>query len=229
MKLPKPFPDPFNRVVFKNCRGTRFLGAAAFVGKGKNARSHMHASAGVMDIPADFKWAPDPARLARELEVDMFTPNQGRIWTFDEGEVQGGYIVEFDGVKMCWIGEMVAQDVVEHFHGPAYVPALIYRLTRWTWHAGKPAHILREPNGPTWAMQEMTTDVDPTLTIDNLDQVGKKLKLPPGWTFETKVLTQDLLLDTMKCDGWAPIIRDDLHCTYQACGYDSDTSHNYIP
>ena len=30
-------------------------------------------------------------------------------------------------------------------------------------------------------------------------------------------------------DGWASIIRDDLHCTYQAMGYDSDTSASYIP
>ena len=30
-------------------------------------------------------------------------------------------------------------------------------------------------------------------------------------------------------DGWASIIRDDLHCTYQAMGYDSDTSANSIP
>jgi hypothetical protein len=229
MKLPKPGPDPFNRVVFKNSRGTNFLGAAAFVGKGKNARSHMHASAGIQDIPDGFEWKPDVERLRRELEVDMVTPNTARIWTFDEGECQGGYIIDFDGVKMTWIGEMVAEDVIDHFHGPTYVPALIYRLTKWTYHAGKPVYILREPNGPTWVMQEMTKAVDKSLTIDTLDQLGSKLKLPEGWKFETKVLTKDLVLDTTRSDGWASIIRDELHCTYQACGYDSDTSANYIP
>ena len=25
------------------------------------------------------------------------------------------------------------------------------------------------------------------------------------------------------------IIRDDLHCTYQGCGYGADTSANYVP
>ena len=29
--------------------------------------------------------------------------------------------------------------------------------------------------------------------------------------------------------GWAAIIRDDLGCTYQACGYGADTSANYVP
>ena len=48
------------------------------------------------------------------------------------------------------------------------------------------------------------------------------------WTPETKVLEKDLLADTSKSDGWASIIRDELRCTHQAMGYDSDTSANYI-
>ncbi len=89
--------------------------------------------------------------------------------------------------------------------------------------------MLREPNGTVWVMQEMTTDVDKSLTIDTLRDIGPKLKLPEGWTYETKVLTKDLVLDTRKSDGWACILRDNLHLTYQACGYDTDTSANYIP
>jgi hypothetical protein len=50
-----------------------------------------------------------------------------------------------------------------------------------------------------------------------------------AWTSETKVVEKDLAVDTTKSDCWASIIRDDLHCTYQAMGYDSDTSANYIP
>ena len=41
-------------------------------------------------------------------------------------------------------------------------------------------------------------------------------------------LTKDLVLDTGRCGGWAAIIRDDLHCTYQGCGYGADTSANYV-
>ena len=73
----------------------------------------------------------------------------------------------------------------------AYSPNLIYRNSNWIWHAGTPVHLLREPNGTVWVMQEYTKDVDPSLTLDNLHQVGGKLKdLPKGWVFETKVLTQ---------------------------------------
>jgi hypothetical protein len=229
MKLPKPGPDPSNRVGFNDQRGERYLGAAVFVALGSMPAPTCTRPSGFRRIPADFEWNPDPERLASELEVDQFFPNTGRIWTFDEGELEGGYVIDFDGAKMTWLGEMVAKDTVAHFTGPKYVPTLLYRLTKWTWHAGKPAHILRQPDGPTWVMQEMTTDVDPELTLDNLHEIRPRLTtLPEGWTFETKVLEEDLVLDTTKSDCWASIIRDDLDCTYQAC-YDSDTSANYVP
>jgi hypothetical protein len=51
-------------------------------------------------------WKPDAERLARELEVDQFFANTGRIWAFDERELQGGYVIDFDGAKMTWLGEM---------------------------------------------------------------------------------------------------------------------------
>ena len=67
-------------------------------------------------------------------------------------------------------------------------------------------------------------------TPDNLHTVGGKLKnLPAGWKFETKVLTENLSLDTGRAGGWAAIIRDDLGNTYQGCGYGTDTSANYVP
>ena len=72
-------------------------------------------------------------------------------------------------------------------------------------------HLLREPDGTVWVLQEYTKAVDPSLTPDNLDTVGSKLKnLPKGWKFETKVLTENLSLDTGRAGGWAAIIRDEL-------------------
>jgi hypothetical protein len=110
------------------------------------------------------------------------------------------------------------------------VPSLIQRNTCWTWHAGKRVHLLREPNGTVWVLQEYTKAVDPSLTPDNLDTLGAKFKnLPAGWKFEVKVLDKELRLDTGNAGGWAAIIRDEFHCTYQGCGYGADTSANYIP
>ena len=110
------------------------------------------------------------------------------------------------------------------------MPSLIQRNTIWIWHAGKPLHLLREPGGAVWVLQEYTKAVDPSLTPDNLHELGGKLKnLPKGWKFETKLLDKNLSLDTGLAGGWAAILRDELHCTYQGCGYGKDTSANYVP
>ena len=38
-----------------------------------------------------------------------------------------------------------------------------------------------------------------------------------------------LRLDTGHAGGWAAILRDEFHCTYQGCGYGTDKSANFIP
>jgi hypothetical protein len=230
MKLPKPGPNVYNRIIVKNYRDTLMCGAAVIVGKGRNARAHIHSTTGISVATSETPDKIDPVKLAKELEVDLVAVNRGRIWTIDEIHYQGGYIADFHGVKMAWAGEMVAEDCFKQFEHAAYLPSLIQRNTNWIWYAGKPVNLLREPGGPVWVMQEYTKAVDPSLRIDNLHEVGSKLKnLPKGWTFETKVLTEELSLDTARADGWASILRDELGCTYQACGYDSDTSANYVP
>ena len=229
MKLPKPGCNVYNRIHVKNYRDVLMCGAGLIIGKGRNGRAHMHCTIGISVATPDTPNKIDAAKLAKELGVDMVLVNRGRILTIDEMEYQGGYIIDFHGVKMAWMAEMVTEDVFEQFKNP-YLPSVIQRNTKWTWWAGKPVYLLREPNGTVWVMQEYTKEIDPTLTIDGLDQVGSKLKnLPKGWTFETKVLTVDLVLDTAEADGWASMLRDEVGCTYQACGYDSDTSANYIP
>ena len=227
MKL-KPGPRG-QRINVKNTRGMAFCGLGAFVGVGKTQRAHVYTATSVTDVTPETPRKIDPKKLARELEVDMCAVNGGRFWTMDEMDFQGGDIVDFHGVGMTWAGDMTGAEMFSQMKN-AYVPSLIYRDTNWIWYAGKPVYLLREPGGAVWVMQEYCKDVDPSLTVDNLHQVGSKLNnLLKGWKFETKVLTKDLSLDTSRAGGWAAIIRDELHCTYQGCGYDADASANYVP
>lgn len=218
-----------DRKHVKNTRGARFSGLGAFVGVGRMQRAHVYTAANLDEITPDGHKKQDPVRLAREFEVDMCAVNGGRFWTMDEQSLVTGDVVDFDGVKLAYGGEMTGTEMMAQMQS-AYLPCLIYRTTNWIWHAGSTINLLRDTDGTPWIMQEFTQDVDPSLTIDTLDQVGGKLKnLPKGWKFETKVLDKELSLDTSRCDGWAAIIRDDLHCTYQGCGYGADTSANWVP
>ena len=220
--------DPLERVNVKNARGLRFCGMGAFVGVGRTQRAHVYTAASFPVTP-ETHTTIDPAKLAHELGVDMCAVNSGRFWMMDEYEYTGGEVQDFHGVAMRWAGDMTGAEMLAQFQS-AYVPSLIYRNTNWMFYAGNPVYLLREPGGAVWVLQEFTQDVDASLEADNLDRLGGKYKeLPEGWTFETKVLTEDLSLDTSRAGGWAAIIRDEFHCTYQGCGYGADTSANYVP
>ena len=220
--------DPTSWKSFENTRGLPFHGMGAFVGTGKAQRAHVYTAASIPVDPKAYKKV-DPKKLAEELEVDMRAVNYGRFWMMDEIKFLVGETQNFHGVELRWGGDMTGAEMLTQFQS-AYVPSLIRRSTVWTFKAGKSVVLLCEPGGAVWVLQEYTKAVDPGLTPDNLDSLGGKYTtLPEGWTFETKVLEKDLVLDTTRAGGWAAIIRDDLHCTYQGCGYGKDTSANYIP
>ena len=120
----------------------------------------------------------------------------------DEIKFLVGETQNFHGVELRWGGDMTGAEMISQMQN-AYVPSLIRRSSVWTFKAGKSVFLLREPNGAVWVLQEYTKAVDPSLTPDNLNALGGKLKnLPQGWKFETKVLEKDLVLDTSKrADG----------------------------
>jgi hypothetical protein len=213
----------------KNTRGMPFGGAAVIVGTGRNQRAHVYTATSCADLVPGSIEKIDVKTLAPTFgsNVKAVVPNAGRHWTFDEMVIEVGEVVDFQGVKLCWAGDMSGDEITAHMSAP-YAVGKILRNTDWIYKAGKKVHLLREPGGTVWVMQEYTKEIDPTLTIDNLDQVGGKLKkLPEGWTFETKVLTRDLSLDTRRTGLWASIIRDELGNTYEGVGFDDLA--NYVP
>ena len=158
--------DSISRISVKDVRGVPFCGMGAFVGTGRMQRAHVYSAKLPVD-PEAYKKI-DPKKLAVELGVDMCAVNSGRFWMMDELSIMGGEIQDFHGVPMLWAGDMTGAEMVAQFES-AYLPSLIRRNTIWTFKAGKPVFLLREPGGPVWVLQEYTKAVDPSLTPDNLD------------------------------------------------------------
>ena len=61
-------------------------------------------------------------------------------------------------------------------------------------------------------MQSYSLIKDPHLSIPDLRSLGRRLELPTGWRYRTKRLHHDL---TLRANGRATIIQDDLLDTYQ--------------
>jgi hypothetical protein len=61
-------------------------------------------------------------------------------------------------------------------------------------------------------MQALCNAVDESLRIDNLSELGSKLQLPQGWSYRTRILEEDLVVDTS--DHFATVVQDELENTY---------------
>jgi hypothetical protein len=61
-------------------------------------------------------------------------------------------------------------------------------------------------------MQAYCTGVDATLDENSLADLGERLALPTGWRFQTRVLQEDLIVDTSQ--SVATVLQDELENTY---------------
>jgi len=61
-------------------------------------------------------------------------------------------------------------------------------------------------------MQSYSEMVDPSLRMADLQNLGSRLKLPAGWKFPTRILSESL---RVVATGEARIVQDDLENTYQ--------------
>jgi hypothetical protein len=78
--------------------------------------------------------------------------------------------------------------------------------------AGSQVYELVSPDGDIYRMQSYSHEVDPTLTIDDLETLGDRLDLPEGWSFQTRILEEDSFLTA---DGIAYLVSDELNNAYQ--------------
>lgn len=221
-------PGPVKGVTLlkENARGTVWCEIIPFVGTPPNVVAHIYTSTGVDNCTEERSSALDMTKLAADLGVTKAVMNPGRYWVFDRATAfTAGETVNFNGIKAQWGATMTPQDVAAIVGTKPYSPGRIKRDTEWFYLKGKPAYLLRAPEGKVWVLQVFTKAKDPTLSMETLDQLGKKLELPEGWTFEIKVLDKDLSLQPRWADGSAYIMRDNLGNTYMGCGFDASCSY----
>lgn len=153
--------------------------------------------------------------------------NPDRFWIADKiSFYQAGDVMDANGVKLVWAGEMTLDAAQEITSAKPYEYVRITRDTLWYFEKDRPVFLMREPDGKVWVMQVYSHAVDRTLSSANMAALGARLEnLPEGWTFETKVLTEPLLLEPTRADGAAYIIRDEFANTYQGCGFDDACSY----
>lgn len=89
--------------------------------------------------------------------------------------------------------------------GEPYSPELVARTTTWTFDAGT--------EGNTYVMQSYALIQDPGRAAEDLATPGDRLDLPDGWSYNARVLDEDLQA-SLTTDG-AIVVQDGFENSYQ--------------
>jgi hypothetical protein len=170
------------------------------------------------DCPAE-QWAEiDTDEISEAYGVLGTARNGPRYWVINNivspsGLSSTGQVSEFNGMEMRLVALIDITPVQAATMGVApYTQQEIIRDTIYTYLAGSRVYELVSPDGDIYRMQSYSQEIDPNLTIDDLESLGERLDLPEGWSFQTRISEEDSFLTA---DGIAYLVSDELNNAYQ--------------
>lgn len=196
-----------------NMHGARYGEIVLITGGPFNFTGQVYNTIGMNNCPESQWKALNSKKLAKEFKAFSVLLNGPRYFLMDEASLANpGKIVSFDGLQ----ARLLAQVTIPLFSllrgSNPYVENKVARTTVYVFKKGRTVYELISPKGATYVMQSYAQIVDPKLTEADLTSLGSRLTLPPGWKYQSRVLTQDLIL---KIKGMAYVIQDNFKNTYQ--------------
>lgn len=163
------------------------------------------------DCPAPLWDALDAAAIAEENGAVAALLNGPRYWLMSGIEKRAG---EPQPTKSFGGIEMIEQATVQlSSSNPApYSVNKVDRRAVFTFDVGRPVFELVDAEGQRWVMQTYSQVVDKNLNLDDLPGLASRLSLPPGWRYETRTLTEPLIVDTTQRE--AHVTQDELTNSY---------------
>lgn len=202
--------------VSKELRDVRYCEIIPVTREGVTLTAWVYNTLGLNDCPAA-EWDALTEDEVNEAYGSVSAKLNGpRYWVLDQivgsGATTTGERFTFGSIEMELRATLETRlregTVGEEF----YVPNEVERDTVYIYTAGRSVYELASPEGDVYTMQSYAQIKDKSLTIDGLASLGSKLSLPEGWTYSTRTLTEDLVLDS---GGLTYVINDDLYNSYQ--------------
>lgn len=170
---------------------------------------------GLNDCPQAGFAAIDPRAVAKEHKATVAMLNGPRYWMLDHivaNELSGsGKMQRFGGLQMRSIATVdLGPGIPDR---TPYTERSVNRDTEFSFDEGRRIYELTAPNGSVYVMQSYSNQIDPQLTVDALAGLGDRLKLPAGWTYTSRVLDEQLVVEDL--NGVATVIQDELQNSYQ--------------
>ncbi|OMC14342.1 hypothetical protein A5735_11110 [Mycolicibacter heraklionensis] len=163
------------------------------------------------DCPAQLWSALDAQAIAAENGAAAALLNGPRYWLMNtiEKAPQGPRETKtFGGIEMI----KQAQVALSSMNPGPYTVNEVTRHAVFIFDAGEQIYELIDPDGRRWVMQTWSQVVDPGLSRADLAGLADRLTLPAGWSYQARVLTSPLRVDTTT--EVARVLQDDLTNSY---------------
>jgi hypothetical protein len=174
-------------------------------------RATVYNSFPLNDCPAELWSKLDPQALATENGAAAALLNGPRYWLMNDIEKQPQGPQErktFGGIEMI----KQATVALTSMNPAPYLANEVTRNTVFVFNAGEQIYELIDPDGRRWVMQTWSQVADPNLSRTDLPGLAGRLTLPEGWTYQPRVLTETLRVDTTTRP--AQVLQDSLTNSY---------------
>lgn len=199
--------------LISDMRGVRYGEVLAVFSRPGGFEAEVYGTQMLNDCPPELWNLLDAATIAEELGALAVKLNGPRHWMLDglgqKSAVVEPVLREFSGLLTRRIAVV---DLGATPGNTPYRPIKVNRGAVFFFDAAKPVHELVDPNGGAYVMQAYCVGVDPTIDAENLTSLGERLALPKGWRYRTRILDEELVIDTSATK--ATVLQDEFENTY---------------
>jgi hypothetical protein len=204
--------DKSQRLI-SDMRGVRYGEVLAVMSRDEKLQADVYGTQMINDCPAELWDTLNADEIAKDMGALFVKLNGPRYWMLDGLGTKVAFVEpvmrEFNGLMMRRIATVDLGDTPASL---SYEERYVNRGAVFFFDAGSVVYELINPEGKAYIMQAYCVGVDPTLNQSNLGDLAGRLKLPVGWIFRSRILDEELVVDTT--DHPATVVQDELENTY---------------
>lgn len=204
-------PDP--QRLIEGMRGVRYGEVLTMFLRDTGLEAEVYGTQMLNDCPQELWETLDADAIAKDMGAVFVKLNGPRYWLLDglgsKVAVVEPVFKDFNGIQMRRIATI---PLGADFAAGAYVVRNVNRGAVFFFDAGKTVYELVDPEGRAFVMQARCVGVDSGMTEESLANLGERLALPEGWSYRTRVLDSELVIDTSAT--LATVVQDEFENTY---------------
>jgi hypothetical protein len=199
--------------LIEHMRGVRYGEVVAVFLRDTGLEAEVYGTQMLNDCPQELWETLDADAIAKDMGAVFAKLNGPRYWVLDglgsKVAVVDPVYKDFNGILMRRIATI---PLGADFAAGAYVVRNVNRGAVFFWDSGKTVFELVDPDGRPFVMQARCIGVNSGMTEESLATLGERLALPDGWSYRTRVLDTELVVDTSAT--LATVVQDEFENTY---------------